>query len=94
MVFPVGFFSIVGSRSEPGIRSRFPHPLVDVMKMTPASGSAAGGPVMFTPPMSPGQYMNLFFPSGFPRCTGGLKNGENRSFAFACASARCFSSGV
>src|SRR5215203_1203762 len=67
---------------------------VDVMKMTPLVGSAAGGPVMFTPPAPPGQFWVGRAPSGLPRWFGGAKNGASASVRLASASASLRSSGV
>ena len=40
--------------------------------MMPVEGSAAGGPVMFVPPSSPGHQIEPVIPSGLSFCIGGL----------------------
>jgi hypothetical protein len=64
--------------------------LVDVMNMTPATGSAAGGPVMLTPPAPPGQLFTGRAPSGLPRWFGGAKNGASASVRRASSRASLF----
>ena len=78
----------------PGATCRRKQLLVDVMKMTPDAGSAAGGPVMFTPPAPPGQFCVGRAPSGLPRWFGGAKNGASASVRRASASASFRISGV
>ena len=82
------------SDSMPGATITGVHPLVEVTKMTPPTGSAAGGPVMFAPPPPPGQMSAAPSPSGLPTCVGGLKSGTKRSFSRAYSSAISRSSGV
>ena len=47
--------------------------------MMPATGSAAGGPVMLAPPLPPGQMLAGPLPSALPRWRGGSKSSASRS---------------
>src|SRR5918994_5020796 len=60
--------------------------------MTPVVGSAAGGLVMFEPPVSPGQKRPA--PAGSPRTVGGLNGGTSSRSALACFNAGALISGV
>src|SRR5215213_7817737 len=74
------------SYSLPGATCKRKQLLVEVMNITPLVGSAAGGPVMLTPPAPPGQLSVGRAPSGLPRWFGGAKNGASASVRFASAS--------
>src|SRR5687767_12252464 len=91
MVLPVIFGE---SYSFAGATCRRKQLAVEVMKITPLVGSAAGGPVMFTPPAPPGQLSVGRAPSGLPRWFGGAKNGASPSTRFASARASFLISGV
>ena len=75
-----------------GMTAWLEQPLCDVMKITPSTGSATAGPVMFTPPVSPGH--DGAGPAGSSNVVGGLNGGTSRFWSCATCSARRRSSGV
>ena len=80
--------------STPGSRSTLPQPLCEVTNMTPITGSATAGPVIFAPPAPPGQTRARPAPASFPAWTGGLNSGARKSPSVAMRCARSYISGV